>query len=68
MGISASAPWFRFYGDMPHTLNYPKKTISELVAQTAAAHPKSIAYDFMGNAPRLWRRSMHSIESARYPT
>lgn len=48
MGISASAPWFRFYGDMPHTLNYPKKTISELVAQTAAAHPKSIAYDFMG--------------------
>lgn len=48
MGISASAPWLRFYGDMPHTLNYPKKTISELVAQTAAAHPKSIAYDFMG--------------------
>ena len=48
MGISASAPWFRFYGDMPHTLNYPKKTISELVAQTAAAHPKSIAYVFMG--------------------
>ena len=48
MGLSASAPWFKFYGDMPHTLNYPAKTIYELVRATALKYPNDVAYEFMG--------------------
>lgn len=48
MGLSASAPWFKFYGDMPHTLNYPAKTIYELVRAAALKYPNDVAYEFMG--------------------
>ena len=48
MGISATAPWFKFYGDMPKTLNYPQKTIYQIVQQTAKDHPNLVAYEFMG--------------------
>ncbi len=48
MGLSASAPWFKFYGDMPHTLNYPAKTIYELVGAAALKYPNDVAYEFMG--------------------
>ena len=48
MGISSSAPWLNFYGTMPKTLDYPKKTIYQIVRQTAKDHPKLIAYEFMG--------------------
>ena len=27
MGISSSAPWLKYYGDTPHHLDYPSKTI-----------------------------------------
>ena len=48
MGLSASAPWFKFYSDMPHTLNYPTKTIYELVRAAALKYPNDVAYEFMG--------------------
>ena len=48
MGISATAPWFKFYGDMPKTLNYPQKTIYQIVQQTAKDHPNLVA-DFAEN-------------------
>ena len=37
MGISASAPWRAFYGNTPATLNYPHKTMYELVAAAGGA-------------------------------
>ena len=52
MGISANAPWYQFYGDMPHTLDYPKKTIYELVRDAAERYPDSIAYEFQGKKVR----------------
>ena len=39
MGISAQAPWLKFYGNMPAHLNYPKKTIYQIVRTTAKEHP-----------------------------
>ncbi len=47
MGISAQAPWLKFYGNMPAHLNYPKKTIYQIVRTTAKEHPKLVAYEFM---------------------
>ena len=47
MGISAQAPWLKFYGDMPAHLNYPRLTIYQIVRQTAREHPNLVAYEFM---------------------
>ena len=48
MGISASAPWRAFYGSTPATLNYPHKTMYELVAAAGRRYPNNTAYVFMG--------------------
>ncbi len=48
MGISAAAPWLKFYGDTPATLDYPQLTMCQLVGQTAAKYAQSVAYEFMG--------------------
>ena len=48
MGLSASAPWLKFYGKMPKNIDYPQMTMYERVAETARAYPENIAYEFMG--------------------
>ena len=48
MSLSATAPWLKFYGETPATLNYPKKTIYQVIRDTAERFPKNIAYEFMG--------------------
>ena len=61
MGISASAPWLRFYGDMPKTLDYPKRTIYQIVRDAARAYPKNVAYEFM-NKETTYAAFMARIE------
>lgn len=41
-------PWFKYYGDIPNTIEYPTKTISQLVIDTAQKYPDNVAYEFMG--------------------
>ena len=48
MGISASAPWLKYYGKTPASLEYPHKTMYELVSAAAKRHPGHVAYIFMG--------------------
>jgi len=48
MSISSSAPWLRFYGNTPHTLDYPQKTMFQMIQTAAARYPNNIAYEFMG--------------------
>ena len=48
MGISSSAPWLKYYDCTPAHLDYPKKTIYEMVRAAADKYPKNIAYEFMG--------------------
>lgn len=50
MKISASAPWLNFYGDMPKTIDYPHKTMYQMVADAARKYPQNNAYLFMGKA------------------
>ena len=47
MGISAQAPWLKFYGEMPAHLDYPRLTIYQIIRQTAREHPNLVAYEFM---------------------
>ena len=48
MGLSASAPWLRYYGNTPASLDYPQKTMCQLVAAAAKKYPKNAAYSFYG--------------------
>ena len=48
MGISSSAPWTAYYGTTPAHLDYPNKTMYQLLEDTALRYPKETAYSFMG--------------------
>ena len=48
MSLSASAPWLNFYGDIPKTIDYPRKTMYQLLEDTARQYPQYIAYTFLG--------------------
>ncbi len=63
MSLSASAPWRNFYGDMPHTIDYPKLTMYQLVAQTARHVPSLCAYEFM-NRKTSFSAFLHRIDRA----
>jgi long-chain acyl-CoA synthetase len=41
-------PWLKFYGSVPHHLDYPDISIFQLIDNTAKAYPDLIAYDFLG--------------------
>jgi long-chain acyl-CoA synthetase len=48
MGLSAKAPWLAFYENTPATLEYPEKTMYQMLSDTAQQYPKSPACIFMG--------------------
>ncbi len=41
-------PWLRFYGDVPHTIDYPRVTMYEALMHTVARCPEALAFDFFG--------------------
>lgn len=43
-------PWLKFYGNVPHSIDYPRVTMYEALLQTAREKPDALAYDFMGHA------------------
>ncbi|HYR01344.1 MAG TPA: AMP-binding protein [Casimicrobiaceae bacterium] len=56
-------PWLRFYGSVPARLDYPRVTLYEAVAATAARVPDAVAYDFFGTRA-TYRQLLASIERA----
>ena len=48
MGLAATAPWVKFYGNTPASLDYPHKTMYQMLCATAKKYPDSTAYVFMG--------------------
>ena len=48
MGIELTAPWRAYYGNTPASLDYPRLTMYQMVAETAKKYPKTLAYTFMG--------------------
>ncbi len=45
--MTQNCPWLRYYGKVPHSLNYPELTLYQAVAATAARVPGDIAWDFL---------------------
>ena len=48
MGLSSSAPWTAFYGNTPASVEYPQKTMYQMLHETAQKYPKHTAYVFQG--------------------
>ena len=48
MSISSTAPWLKFYGKTPKHIDYPQKTMYQLVMQAAQKYPDYCAFEFMG--------------------
>ncbi len=48
--MNSDAKWFKFYGDIPHTLDYPDISLYEMVRRTKESYGSLIAYDFQGRA------------------
>ena len=48
MGIALTAPWRAYYGNTPASLDYPRLTMYQMVAETAKKYPRTLAYTFMG--------------------
>ena len=63
MGLSANAPWVKYYGSTPATIDYPRKTMYQLISDTAKQYPDNIAYDFMGKLTN-YRTFVSRIDAA----
>ena len=63
MGLSSSAPWLKYYGNTPASLDYPHKTMYQMVAAAAKRKPKNTAYLFMGK-PTTYTAFMKRIDDA----
>ena len=63
MAISSTAPWLSYYGNTPASLDYPHKTMYQLLSQTAKQYPDATAYIFMGKKTS-YAAFMKRIEAA----
>lgn len=54
-------PWLKYYGDVPHTIDYPRITMYEGVVKTVERFPDAIAYDFLGYTS-TYRRFIEEID------
>lgn len=59
--MTQNPPWLRYYGKVPHSLNYPEVTLYEAVAATAARVPEDIAWDFLDTTSN-YREFLASID------
>ena len=46
--MTNNAPWLKFYGDIPHSIDYPDYTMYEMVEETAKKYSDEYVYEFMG--------------------
>jgi long-chain acyl-CoA synthetase len=54
-------PWLKFYGQVPHTLDYPRISMYEAVKLSAEQRPEELAYDFLGYTS-TYRRFLTEID------
>ena len=54
-------PWLKFYGQVPHTLDYPRISMYEAIKLSAEQRPDELAYDFLGYTS-TYRRFLEEID------
>jgi len=46
--MDRNAPWLNFYGDVPHSLEYPDCSMVQLIFNAEKRNPDMVAFDFFG--------------------
>ena len=46
---AVAKPWLRFYGTVPHTIDYPEIGLYEALADSVSDRPDWTAVDFLGS-------------------
>ena len=46
--MNSDAKWYKYYGDIPRTIDYPDISMYRMIKNTQEKYPDYIAYDFMG--------------------
>ena len=62
LGKKNDYPWFKFYGDVPKSLEYPDCSMVEMVASTAIKYPHNYAYQYFNNKC-TYKEFMEKIEA-----
>ena len=58
--MTLNAPWRGYYDNVPHSLDYPDCSMSQLIFETAGKYPDITAYDFFG-CKKTYRRFAEEI-------
>ena len=64
MGLSATAPWLAYYGTTPATINYPHKTMFQLLSDAAKQYLKDNP-DVADSLEAAIRRDFFKLMSAQ---
>ncbi len=48
MKLLNNRPWYKFYGEVPHSIDIPEITLYDKLVLTTKKYPNNIAWDFMG--------------------
>ena len=48
INAAETKPWLKFYGEVPHTIDYPDVSLYTRLKQSCEKYPNEIAFDFMG--------------------
>ncbi|MGE0358782.1 MAG: class I adenylate-forming enzyme family protein [Burkholderiales bacterium] len=60
--MTEARPWLRFYGAVPHSLDYPDLTLYQALAATATRLPGAVAWDFLGTTA-TYRDFLASVDA-----
>jgi long-chain acyl-CoA synthetase len=55
-------PWLKFYGGVPHSLNYPRTSMYEAIHESIEKYPDNIAYTFLDGKKSTYRQLKTDIE------
>ena len=45
---ATTKPWLKFYGDIPESIDYPEKSLFQVLKESGKKHKNAIAYKFLG--------------------
>ena len=60
--MSSNEKWFKFYGDIPHSIDYPDISLYDMVKNVSEQYPDYTAYDFMGKS-KTYREFLECVDT-----
>lgn len=62
MNIYETRPWLKFYGSVPHSLDYPRTSMYGSILRSVEKYPDNIAYTFLDGKRSTYREFKEDID------